>query len=126
MASMTTTTTVPTITPKDHARARMFGIKLPTPAPAPTRLPTPKPATGKCSLRLSIRGTTYRVTPLRPEKFSAIKALRLRKADGTTYDVSQHVHGCECDCPDFVFHRDGIDPAGCKHIRSCRACGLID
>jgi hypothetical protein len=25
----------------------------------------------------------------------------------------------------FVFRRDGIDPAGCKHVKACRATGLI-
>ena len=55
----------------------------------------------------------------------ALKAFRLKKTDGTTYDVVQTVHGLECECPDFVFHRDGLDPDGCKHIKALAACGLI-
>lgn len=91
-----------------------------------TRKPaTPKTPTGRCSLRLRINGQVYRVAPIRPEDFAAIRAFRLRKADGSTYDVSRHVYGDECTCGDFVFHRDGIDAAGCKHIKAARASGLL-
>ena len=31
-----------------------------------------------------------------------------------------------CDCPDFTFKREGIDPEGCKHIKALVACGLIE
>ncbi len=42
------------------------------------------------------------------------------------FDVAETVHGAVCDCPDFVFRRDGLDPAGCLHIRAMRAVGLLD
>ncbi len=35
------------------------------------------------------------------------------------------VQGHTCDCPDFIFHRDGLDPGGCKHIKALVACGLL-
>ena len=56
----------------------------------------------------------------------AIKAFRLRKFDGTEYDIAQTREGITCDCPDFTFNRDGIDPEGCKHVKALVACGLID
>jgi hypothetical protein len=87
--------------------------------------PAPKPATGVCSLHLSINGVKYRVKPL-PAEFGGIKAFRLTKPDGASHDVSRMIYGPECTCGDFVFRRDGIDPAGCKHIRAARACGLLD
>jgi hypothetical protein len=48
------------------------------------------------------------------------------EADGTIYLLARRPHGAECDCPDFVFHRDGLDPAGCKHIKALAACGVLD
>src|SRR3954447_11933443 len=62
---------------------------------------------GTCRLILSINGTAYSVRPISADSFAALRAFRLRKADGTTYDVAQTIHGLECDCPDFVFHRGG-------------------
>jgi hypothetical protein len=72
-------------------------------------------------LVLTINGTTYAVKPIAADPSVAIRAFRLRKADGTVYDVAQAVHGLTCDCPDFIFNRDGIDPDGCKdvHISNC-------
>ncbi len=90
-------------------------------APRKARKPA-RPTHGTCRLTLSINGTAYGVTPNRG---AAVKAFRLRKADGTVYDVSQDVHGLACDCPDFIFHRDGLDAAGCKHIKAMAACGLL-
>ena len=52
------------------------------------------------------------------------RAFRLtRKED--IYDVAQTVHGAVCDCPDFIFRRDGRDPEGCLHIRAMRAVGIL-
>ena len=53
------------------------------------------------------------------------RAFRLLKADGTVYDVVQTRHGAECDCPDFLFRRDGLDPEGCKHVRALVSVGMI-
>ena len=40
--------------------------------------------------------------------------------------MAETVQGAVCDCPDFVFRRDGLDPKGCLHIRAMRAVGLLD
>jgi hypothetical protein len=52
-------------------------------------------------------------------------AFRLKKADGTIYDLAETCHGLTCDCPDFTFHRDGLDEGGCKHIKAMVAVGLL-
>ena len=54
---------------------------------------------------------------------AALRAFRLRKEDGTVYHIAVTEHGPTCDCPDWTFHRDGIDPAGCKHIKALNAVG---
>lgn len=84
-----------------------------------------RPTHGTCRLTLTVNGTAYRVRPIPADAFAALQAFRLKKFDGTTYDVALTVHGLTCDCPDFAFHRDGIDPAGCKHIKAMVACGLL-
>jgi hypothetical protein len=56
----------------------------------------------------------------------ARRAFQLTKPDGGSYDVAQSHHGPICDCPDFIYRRDGLDPAGCKHVRALVACGLIE
>src|SRR3954466_6598242 len=77
-------------------------------------------------LVLLINRTPYVVRPVRSDPVVAARAFRLSKGDGTLYDVAQTGHGPECDCPDFIYRRAGIDPAGCKHVRALVACGLID
>ena len=52
------------------------------------------------------------------------RAFRLSRK-GDVYDVAQTVHGPTCDCPDFIFRRDGLDPLGCLHIRAMRAVGML-
>ena len=84
-----------------------------------------RPTHGTCRLKLTINRTTYHVRPIQADAYAALKAFRLKKGDGTTYDVAETAHGLECDCPDFVFHRDGIDPAGCKHVKALVACELL-
>jgi hypothetical protein len=81
-----------------------------------------RPTHGTCRLTLSINGTHYSV---RPNQGAACVAFRLKKADGTVYDVARTEDGLTCDCPDFIFHRDGLDPAGCKHTKAMVACGLL-
>jgi len=86
---------------------------------------TVKPVAGRCTLTLAINGTAYAVIPLHPHPEVAGTALRLRKEDGTTYDIAVTEHGHECSCPDFVFNRDGKDAKGCKHLAALRACRLL-
>lgn len=84
------------------------------------------PARAVCRLTMVINDVDYRVEPNPPHGSAAVKAYRLRKGDGTCYDVALTRHGTTCDCPDFIFHRDGIDPDGCKHIKAMVAYGLLD
>lgn len=84
-----------------------------------------RPAHGTCRLTITINGTAYNVRPIASDTFAAFQAFRLRKADGTAYDVADTLYGHTCDCPDFVFHREGIDPSGCKHIKALVACGIL-
>jgi len=84
-----------------------------------------RPAHGVARLTLHINGTSYALRRIPADPSIALKAFRLRKADGTAYYVAATEHGPVCDCPDFTFHRDGIDPAGCKHIRALAAVGLM-
>ncbi len=75
---------------------------------------------------LTIDETVYAVRPVRSDPHVAVKAFRLQKADGTLYDVAQTRYGPECDCPDFIYRRDGIDPSGCKHVKALVAYRLLD
>jgi hypothetical protein len=84
-----------------------------------------KPASGVTTLILSINGISYQVLRLQPHPEVAAVAFRLRKGDGAVYDVAQTAQGAQCSCPDFIFNRDGKDPAGCKHIKAMRAWGLL-
>jgi hypothetical protein len=93
---------------------------------AEPRRRTIRPARTVCRLTLVINDMNYRVEPNAAEASAALKAYRLSKADGTDYDVAQTVHGLTCDCPDFIFRRDGIDPEGCKHIKAMVTYGLLD
>lgn len=93
---------------------------------ASSRARTPAPAVRPVQLVMTIDRTPYTVRPLVPDAPVARRAFRLVKPDGTLYDVAQTRWGLECDCPDFIFRRDGLDPAGCKHVRALVACGLIE
>jgi hypothetical protein len=88
-------------------------------------LRTIRPARGTCRVVIEINGVEYVARPIAGVNLEARRLIRLRKADGRVYYVSEHDHGAECDCPDFIFHRDGIDPTGCKHIKALAACGLL-
>ena len=84
------------------------------------------PARAVCRLTMEINGVDYRVEPSQGEEYAVTKAYRLSKRDGTAYDVALTDFGLTCDCPDFIFHRDGLDPEGCKHIKAMVAYGLLD
>jgi hypothetical protein len=96
-----------------------------TPGWAPRKPRVVRPARGTCRVSLEINGVEYAARPIVFEGVHARRLIRLRKADGAVYYVSEHDFGVECDCPDFIFHREGIDPGGCKHIKALAACGMI-
>jgi hypothetical protein len=93
-----------------------------------------RPARAVCRLTIAINGMDYQVNPNVAEGPAALKAYRLTKTDGTEYDLAEHIsppveearHYVTCDCPDFIFRRDGIDPEGCKHIKAMVAFGLLE
>ena len=95
------------------------------PHPRSVRKPARNPH-GVARLTLFINGTAYNVRPVQTDADAALKAYRLRKSDGTAYHVALTTHSLTCDCPDFTFNRDGIDPAGCKHIKAMVACSFFD
>jgi hypothetical protein len=84
------------------------------------------PARADCRLTMEINGVDYRVEPGSGRGYAVTRAYRLSKRDGTAYDVALTEFGLTCDCPDFIFHRDGLDPGGCKHIKAMVAYGLLD
>ncbi len=90
-----------------------------------TTLKVPQPAARTCNLTLTIDRTAYSVQPIACDSYLAARAYRLSKADGAVYDVAQTRYGPSCDCPDFIFRRDGLDPAGCKHVKALVAFGMI-
>ncbi len=77
-------------------------------------------------LFLVINETSYSIRRSPCDPLAGEKAYQLQKPDGTSYDVVQTCFGPECDCPDFVFRREGIDPDGCKHVKALVAYGLIE
>ncbi len=79
---------------------------------------------GRCRLTLTINGLHYGVRRIDSEDDAVTRAFRLTRNDDI-YDVAQTVHGPVCDCPDFIFRRDGRDPDGCLHIRAMRAVGIL-
>lgn len=85
----------------------------------------PRRATGTCRLFLRISGVCYGLERITPAP-AVFRGWRLRKVDGTCYDVGQDQHGITCTCPDFAFRRDGLEPEGCKHIKALKTVGLLD
>jgi hypothetical protein len=85
-----------------------------------------RPARAACQLTMAINGIDYQVHSSRSEPSAVLKAYRLSKADGTAYDVALTAYGLTCDCPDSIFHCDGIDPDGCKHIKALVTYGLLE
>jgi hypothetical protein len=74
---------------------------------------------------LEIADTRYQLRSIACADPIGRAAFRLVKDDGTVYDLVQTRHGPECDCPDFIFRRDGLDPRGCKHVRALVAAGMM-
>lgn len=69
--------------------------------------------------------TEYRVEFLKPQSVIADPTIRLHRTDGSIIDIYNVDGYWLCDCWDFMSRRDNIDPDGCKHIRSLRACGVV-
>lgn len=76
-------------------------------------------------LVLAIGELVYHLTRVPCAVEAAERCYLLRKLDGTEYHVSRHDHGCMCTCPDFIFRRDGRDPAGCKHTQALHHFGML-
>src|SRR5258708_7210793 len=77
-------------------------------------------------LILAIEATLYTVQPSACDPTVASRVSRLMKSDGSSYNVAETSHGPRCDCPDFIYRRDGLDPTGCKHIQALVHHGLIE
>ncbi len=93
-------------------------------------MPTPRPRTPadpatSARIVLTLAGQLYEVRPTAVPAEIGRRAFRLLKPDGTIYDVIQGPFGPECDCPDYLFRRDGLDPRGCKHVRALVGLGFL-
>ncbi len=92
---------------------------------------TVKPAHGTAALFLNVNGTTYRLRFIESHEEIGRPAWKLTKLDkdgattDTAYEILLTPHGPNCNCPDFVYRRDGRDPGLCKHCRSLVAVGLL-
>ncbi len=96
--------------------------------PVIDRRPVPDPPVRHrpSQLFLTIDQNVYQVRRVVCDDGAALRAFRLNKPDGTLYDVAQTPFGAQCDCPDYIYRRDGLDPYGCKHVQALVAQGLID
>jgi hypothetical protein len=74
------------------------------------------------SFILRIKDRSYSVQPLHTPE---VRLYSLTKSDGTTYHVHEDEHGIACDCPDYVWKREGLDPQGCKHVRALVSPGCF-
>lgn len=86
---------------------------------------TRRPSRPPSQLFITITDRLYAIRQVACDPHLGERAFRLLKDDGALYDVIQTRFGPTCDCPDFIFRRDGLDPSGCKHIRALTTCGLI-
>jgi hypothetical protein len=111
-------------TPEDREWADRHLDPAPEPKPKRARkAKAPKVTEAAApSMTLTIRGTAYGIEPLASPDG---RAWRLTKGEGKVYDVAEGPYGPTCDCPDFIYRRDGNDRHGCKHIRGLRAFGLV-
>jgi hypothetical protein len=84
------------------------------------------PRHGLCSLHLRINGKSYRCRPVPVDGVEVYKLFTLTSLEGQTYNVAMTPEGHTCECADFVYSRDGLDPTGCKHIKAMMALGILD
>jgi hypothetical protein len=109
------------------------------PVRRPPSKPVPPPAVS-FSARLTINGTPCDVRPVPgcdPQLVRRAFSLEKVKLAGELADPSRPAHdgyyhvvesargNVSCDCPDYIFRREGQDPRGCKHVQACQAAGLI-
>lgn len=68
--------------------------------------------------------TYYQVKILIPDRSIAVRAWRLTKPNGTSYDVMMNErHGMSCTCADFIWKRQN-SPEPCKHCIAITEVGL--
>ncbi len=67
----------------------------------------------------------YRVIRLNPHPAVAFEGIRLRKADGSSFDVHRDAYGISCECQDFQARRSRVGQK-CKHILALVAVGLME
>jgi hypothetical protein len=69
----------------------------------------------------------YAVIPLQPDPDVATHAVRLRKPDGTTYDLRVDTESGRpvCECPGFVQHGLCKSGQGCRHVRMLVAAKMF-
>jgi hypothetical protein len=104
-----------------NSNTRHFGAGV---VRRPKGTPKPTPPPDRTGLSIQIRETWYRVVRLRVQDPDVTKCLRLRKPDGTTYDVHTDQHGAHCTCGDGTFRKEGTAEL-CKHAKALRAWGVI-
>jgi hypothetical protein len=94
-----------------------------------------KPVSGSCRwlsrfdangvAALEINGTAYTVEQLLDfgrAGSGGLAGYRLtNRQNSKVYDVEITADAWRCDCPDFVYRRDGKDAKGCKHVAGLRA-----
>lgn len=68
--------------------------------------------------------TDYEVQRLDGHPDIGFPAVRLIKADGSSFDLLRTKHSWQCECPDFANRRQHKGEE-CKHIRALAAVGLI-
>jgi hypothetical protein len=74
------------------------------------------------SFVVRIKDRAYSVQPIHTPE---VRLYSLTKSDGRTYHVHEDEHGIACDCPDYVWKREGLDPQGCKHVRALVGAGCF-
>jgi hypothetical protein len=72
--------------------------------------------------------TAYGVIVLQPDPDVGSPAVRLVKADGSSYDLIQTEYGWTCECRDFESRRRNVANEAdreCKHIRAVLKAGVL-
>jgi hypothetical protein len=112
---------------RDHRAGAVAPIAGGAPGPELRPKTPPKDPHGTCRLTLTINGQHYAVKKVECQAAGASRCYELKKPGtaGTTYHIATFPYGVECDCPDFIYRREGT-ASECKHIRSMKVFGLIE